>query len=255
MESVVVYLGLAGVMLGALSLLKPLRWLGIRTRAHGAALLLTGTGVVAIGWALPTPERHGPADGSRLDGVVPVYQFVERHETRIHADPERVYAAVKGVTAGEIQLFRVLTWIRSPRWPWGRTRETILSAPAGEPILEVALRSGFVLLAEETNREIVFGSVVCCGGARATSAAEFAALELPGVAKAVMNFRLTQEADGWTQLSTETRVFATDPAACRRFAAYWRVIYPGSALIRRMWLRAIRLRAEAQPADAHRSRR
>jgi hypothetical protein len=39
-------------------------------------------------------------------------------------------------------------------------------------------------------------------------------------------------------------VFATDPASCRRFAVYWRVIYPGSALIRRMWLRAIRLRAE-----------
>jgi len=30
-----------------------------------------------------------------------------------------------------------------------------------------------------------------------------------------------------------------------RFAAYWRVIYPGSALIRVMWLRAIKQRAEA----------
>jgi len=28
---------------------------------------------------------------------------------------------------------------------------------------------------------------------------------------------------------------------------YWRVIYPGSALIRRMWLRAIKKRAEALP--------
>jgi len=33
--------------------------------------------------------------------------------------------------------------------------------------------------------------------------------------------------------------------ATRTFAAYWRMIYPGSALIRVMWLRAIRLRAEA----------
>ena len=29
------------------------------------------------------------------------------------------------------------------------------------------------------------------------------------------------------------------PIKRRRFAGYWRVIYPGSALIRRMWLRAI----------------
>jgi len=37
----------------------------------------------------------------------------------------------------------------------------------------------------------------------------------------------------------------TDAATTRRFAAYWRVIYPGSALIRRMWLRAIKRRAES----------
>jgi len=29
----------------------------------------------------------------------------------------------------------------------------------------------------------------------------------------------------------------------RRFAGYWRIIYPGSALIRRMWLRAVARRA------------
>jgi len=33
----------------------------------------------------------------------------------------------------------------------------------------------------------------------------------------------------------------------QRFQLYWRVIYPGSALIRRMWLRAIKQRAEALP--------
>jgi hypothetical protein len=38
-------------------------------------------------------------------------------------------------------------------------------------------------------------------------------------------------------------VFANSPHARRRFAAYWRVIYPGSAIIRRMWLRAIQHRA------------
>jgi len=38
-------------------------------------------------------------------------------------------------------------------------------------------------------------------------------------------------------------VFANSPSARRRFAAYWRVIYPGSAIVRRMWLRAIARRA------------
>ena len=62
---------------------------------------------------------------------------------------------------------------------------------------------------------------------------------------AAMNFHIAPAGDGDSELTTETRVFAIDPQATLAFAAYWRVIYPGSALIRVMWLRAIRLRAEA----------
>jgi hypothetical protein len=67
----------------------------------------------------------------------------------------------------------------------------------------------------------------------------------PGFALAAMNFVVTPEGPNTSWVSTETRVFATSPDARRRFAAYWRVIYPGSAIIRRMWLRAIRRRALA----------
>jgi hypothetical protein len=58
-----------------------------------------------------------------------------------------------------------------------------------------------------------------------------------------MNFFVTADGPGGSIVSTETRVFANSAAASRRFAAYWRIIYPGSALIRRMWLRAIERRA------------
>ena len=68
-----------------------------------------------------------------------------------------------------------------------------------------------------------------------------------GFALAAINFRLEDAANGETLLTTETRVYATDPSARKKFAAYWRIIYPGSALIRIMWLRAIRHRAEPMP--------
>jgi hypothetical protein len=58
-----------------------------------------------------------------------------------------------------------------------------------------------------------------------------------------MNFLVTGDGAGGSRVSTETRVFANSVPARRRFAAYWRVIYPGSAIIRRMWLRAIARRA------------
>jgi hypothetical protein len=60
-----------------------------------------------------------------------------------------------------------------------------------------------------------------------------------------MNFVVTPDGPNASTVSTETRVFASNAAARRQFAAYWRVIYPGSALIRRMWLRAIARRASA----------
>ena len=45
-------------------------------------------------------------------------------------------------------------------------------------------------------------------------------------------------------VKTETRVWASDNESARKFARYWWTIRLGSGLIRRMWLRAIRRRAE-----------
>lgn len=56
---------------------------------------------------------------------------------------------------------------------------------------------------------------------------------------------ITSDGRGGSNLSTETRVFADNAAGVRQFAVYWRMIHPGSDSIRRMWLRAIKRRAEA----------
>lgn len=69
-----------------------------------------------------------------------------------------------------------------------------------------------------------------------------------GVARAAWNFAVVPDPGGGSVLSTETRVRADDPAARRRFRLYWLAIRPGSGLIRRLMLRAIR--AEAEQASA-----
>jgi hypothetical protein len=61
-----------------------------------------------------------------------------------------------------------------------------------------------------------------------------------------LHIRIEDAGPAACTLTTETRVYATDASTRRRFALYWRVIYPGSALIRRMWLRAIAHRAQAR---------
>lgn len=185
-----------------------------------------------------------------IDEVVPAYQFGEHHEIRIAAPPQRVFAALKAVREREIRLFRLLTWLRSPRLPWGGHPESILNPSPERPLLEVALRSGFVLLREEADREVVFGAVVCCGVRHPPRTAEqFRALE-GSLARAVMNFHVEDAGGGSSRLVTQTRVAATDARAERVFARYWRLIWPGSALIRVMWLRAIKARAEADATSA-----
>ena len=109
----------------------------------------------------------------------------------------------------------------------------------------MATRTGFVRLADEAPRELVLGTVVAAPpGTRGSITPEVFQKRLPpGFALAAMNFAVHPDGAGGSFVSTETRVFANSPDARRRFAAYWRVIYPGSAIIRRMWLRAIERRA------------
>ncbi len=118
-------------------------------------------------------------------------------------------------------------------------------------ILDLFLRSGFLLLAEDTDRELVVGAVAqywkLVSGRlppRIGNPREFLAFDLPDFAKVACNFVVEDEGGDWSRVSTETRIFATDDSARRKFAVYWRLIYPGSATIRRMWLDAIKRRAE-----------
>jgi len=240
-----VYAGLLIGFVGILCIVRPLRLPGLRTRRGGAGVLALGLVFAATGMILPASLSAPAGERSRLDDFVAACQFRELHEIRVRAPADAVFRAVKSVTAGEIRFFGLLTWIRSPRLPRSG-REDILAAPAQRPLLDVALRSGFLLLAEDTGKEIVFGTILCgrAPGLPDPRPRSFAALNRPGLCKAAMNFRVREEPGGWARLSTETRVFALGSSARRSFAIYWRLIYPGSALIRRMWLEAIRRRAE-----------
>ncbi|HEY3257453.1 MAG TPA: hypothetical protein VGJ64_01245 [Gemmatimonadaceae bacterium] len=244
MPVVLLYAGLTTAVAGLLSLLRPIRWLGIPTRLRAGKVFVAGALIAVVAARLPAQLIAQSAPNSLLDGFVPRYQFNEVHSIDVHASPESVYAAIRQVTASEIRFFRVLTWIRSPHI--GPTRESILNPAAGDPMIDVATRSGFLLLAEAPPHELVFGTIGF-GGPLAVSNPTpqgFRRFDRPGYAKIAMNFLVTPAANGSARLGTETRVYATDDAARRGFATYWRLIYPGSSLIRIMWLRAIRARAE-----------
>jgi hypothetical protein len=223
-----------------------LRFLKIQTRRRGLLILALGITIFCIGGLLPAKETRVAAPLTHIDEFVPVYQFSEFHSTRVAASKEQVARAIKSVTADDIFSYRTLAWMRR----LGRSGpESILNPPPDQPLLDVATRTSFILLAEDPNREIVLGTLVeAPEGWQPSEKAtpeSFKAFHQPGFVLAGMNFRIEDEVPGTCIVTTETRVYATDPHTLRSFARYWRAIYPGSALIRRMWLRAIVRRAES----------
>jgi hypothetical protein len=183
-----------------------------------------------------------------LDDYLPAYDFNEVHSITAQAQPGRVYSAFKELTPSEISpLFRFLFAVRTlpERLSGGDERQFVDEKPLFEQLLD----GGFVLLAEADGCEIVFGLIgqfwKLSGdpGIEVADAQEFFAFDHPDYARAVANFCMI-EANGGTAISTETRIHIPDARARKKFALYWRLIYPGSALIRKMWLRAIKRRAE-----------
>ena len=244
LDSVLVYLGLALVVVGLVSLIRPIRFLYVRTRSVAAIVASVGLLVVIVTLSLPVRTKQVASPTTRLDDWMPVWQFNERHVICVEAPPKKVFTAIRAVRANEILFFRTLIAIRRCGQPGP---ESILNLPEEMPLLDVATETTFVVLTDQPPREFVIGTVSSNVRPSGKLTPEVFRRTFPsGVALATMNFLVTPNARGGSLVSTETRVYANDLSVVRRFAVYWRVIHPGSDIIRRMWLRAIKRRAEGK---------
>jgi hypothetical protein len=190
---------------------------------------------------------------SLVDEWMPEADAWSRHATTIAAPPARVWEALLKVEFGRHPLVALLMGIRAlpalltrPRTTWARLRRR---SEASALPLGTLLRQDFALLAERPLLDMVLGVTgrfwLPSGELSPTDPATFRDPVPPGHARAVWSFHLEPLADGRTRLVTETRVRCADPATRRSFLRYWRLIAPGSGLIRRAILSMIRRRAEA----------
>jgi hypothetical protein len=176
-----------------------------------------------------------------LDRALPRWDFAERHRRLVRAPAPAVWRALGEVRVSDLPLTGLLMRVRAlGRKPLGRADRRALDAlPPGE-------------VGRDEGRELLLGLVLPTSlrtDVRSLDALRPASVDelvrpLPdGWVRVGMDFRL-EAAAGATELSTETRVLATGPAARRRFRLYWLVIRGGSGLIRRELLHAVALRAE-----------
>lgn len=163
-----------------------------------------------------------------LDRFLPRCDFREHHSTRVRATPERIYEVMRHGELATHPIVRLLLFLRG----LARGRRTFS--------LDLFLKQGFVLLAEDPPREIVLGIEGPFWKPNCKlQPVDFSRPVAPGTARGAWNFHVA--ADG--TLSTETRVLCAEDARAK-FRAYWLVVRPFSGLIRRLMLRAIRREAE-----------
>jgi hypothetical protein len=189
-----------------------------------------------------------------IDYWMPIYDFAERHETRVGAAPERVYEAIRAADFGRNSLIKLLLGMRvlpslllNPAKAGEMTREFV---PGSKLTLDGFFQNGFVMLEEWRGQEMVIGLTGGfwrpAGGIVRTDPVEFRLATPRGVAKAAWNFVVRSETDGSCVITTETRIWCPDTDARRWFKAYWMLIRPFSGLLRVMMLKEIQRTAEAQ---------
>ena len=166
-----------------------------------------------------------------LHEAMPEYDVREYHQTIIRASPEETYRALKVTDFRGSWLVRMLLRMRAG----GR-------AP-GRVTLEQFWQSGFVMLWDEPNVEVLLGVVgkfwTPSGRRIEVTPQQFASFDDPRYGKAAFTFQLSQHPSG-TLLSTETRVRCFGRKERILFRCYWTLIRPFSGLIRIEMLKQVR---------------
>jgi hypothetical protein len=249
--------GILSALVGGIGVVKPLSVLGEK-RAWACALMLIGTIGAFTGATRSDAGGEPGSDHMLLDEFLSHYDHSEIHAIRIHAQPDRIFRAIKEVTIRDLGPANMLTWLRTLPHHVSEDHLGVRYPPRPDrPLLDLDSSEGFTLLTEEPGREMVLGFVgrfwQLSGGktVHMTGPEDFVEFNRPGFAKAAWNLHVENEGRGWYRLTTETRILGTDAEARRKFTRYWTVIYPGSAFIRRVFLKAVKRKAEEPDVGAH----
>ncbi|MEO8295649.1 MAG: hypothetical protein ABI613_09055 [Gemmatimonadota bacterium] len=185
-----------------------------------------------------------------LDSWMPTCDVRARYTVAIAASPSQVYEALLTTDFSRPRIVRALMGLRlipglfrSPRETWRR-----LSGPRAATRLSLRdlSHSDFVLLEQKPPHEIVLGitgrfwTLLPC--VETIPSERFRDPLAGGLAQAAWNFEVSPTPTG-SDLATETRIRCADRDTLCTFRRYWRVVAPGSGIIRQAILGQVRREA------------
>jgi hypothetical protein len=183
-----------------------------------------------------------PKARSQIDEFLPLYDVSASYEVRISAPPSLVYQCLLRSDLNKPWVVRLLMTIRTGKRP----------SPNRAPgdLHQRLQGTGFVILSEVPNEEIVIGVAgrfwrLDGGRCLDLTAGDFGRFSRAGYAKVAWNFRLRTESPKCTVLSTETRIKCIGWAALWKFRFYWSLVGQFSGLMRKAILKQVKTEAES----------
>jgi hypothetical protein len=244
------WIGAIFIVVGIISLIFPLKFLFILNRTIASFVAFGGALISAVSLLWPVKTKHSPTNNQKIDELLPDYAFNEFHEVHINNSPEKVKQTLQVTGVKDIPAAHLLMKIRgiadddldmSDRAANNIACPDTFSTPdfnffrvaPDEYITVMVLKSSII-----TNKSSIPAPP------EILSLEQFMAFNKPGYVKVAVNFRFISSDNNETILTTETRNKGITHKDNRTFGRYWRIIYPGSAIIRRVWLDTIKKRAE-----------
>ncbi len=185
-----------------------------------------------------------------IDEILPTYHYRGKKTIAIHAEPDRIFQALKIVRLADIPITGFFIELRY--LPARIMGKNIPLPSKTKPILEDTL-DYWLLLGEKPCQELVVGTIAQLHRvfseqeqADVHNLAEFQAFSAPDYQKYVLSFLAEKQAasNGW-KVSIDHRIYATSEQARRKFSFYWLWIKPSSYFLLTRLLNAIKRIAES----------
>jgi hypothetical protein len=183
-----------------------------------------------------------------IESAVPMFDAMIAEHVVVVADPSTTFQAVRALDflAVRTPLLAASMWIRGLP---ARLSGKAAPAPPRLMLAEMMGLPGWLMLGEQSDREIAFGAVGRFWQPVIewldVPPADFRGFAAPGWGKIAANFSVLPYGKSHTLLSYQCRTVTTDPGSRRHFMRYWWLIRPFVAHIMRATLTTIKVNAEA----------
>jgi hypothetical protein len=247
------WIGAIITVIGLISLIHPLGFLFIVNRIIAGCVVIGGASISIISLLYPVNVMRSQTTDQEIDALLPDYSFNEFHEVQIKASIEIVKQTLQVTGVKDIPVAHLLMKIRGIADEDIDLSDKAANNKAGSDTFPTPDFNFFVVDPAEFITVMIIKSAFITNNSDKPAPPEIATLDQfvsfndPGYVKVAVNFRFLSAGNGETLLTTETRVQGITHHDSCIFGRYWRIIYPGSAIIRRVWLDTIKKKAQKFP--------